>query len=401
MTLPLIPNEIYLAIFDYLEPSESPEDVDIDQLTEYRANMSNLALVCRFFCAESIPRIFRAMTYSGHGHGKSTPSYAKFCRELVAGEDRACYLAQYVHECSITHWMQAVEPGAWVFANFLKLYVKSIPRLASLETLRLHDTPIDLKFLTSLEALERLKSLTISACDFGASTKETQLPFTTLKLTHFELSAHRNNALLVPLSQIVASSSLRMLHTDNWEFLKAVMSLKVDFGIETLVIPVSVPEISHLQKFLRETNSILGISIISIQSFGQYRELSCPLLDLPASSLPHLRSLECPSCLIDDFVHGRPLISIKITLRVLDPPHALQDAQRDERKTLSALRRSTAVVKLLQVPADVYAFSSFHEIFPRLEALILETPIHYEAVHDSEVNYMMIIAVERSTDFTI
>lgn len=158
-SLPLIANEIYLTIFDCFECYDETDPVDS---AEYRTIMSHLALVCRFFCAEALPRVFRSVQYSGLRHETSTPNYVKFCRELVAGNETARYLGQYVKKCSIEHWMKAAEEGQWVFRNFLKLYIKSIPCLAKLESIRFEEVPIDLQFIASLGALPNLQSLSIS-----------------------------------------------------------------------------------------------------------------------------------------------------------------------------------------------------------------------------------------------
>ena len=314
------------------------------------------------------------MEYSGLAHGEQTPSYIKFCRELVAGDETASYLGQYVKECTVTHWMQAVEKGQWVFANFLKVYVKSITWLVNLETLRLHDTPIDLKFLAGLGALEKLRSLSISRCEFQFLTKDDKCSAPPLRLTHFELHSHRNGALLAPLSRIITSSCLRTLNTDNWSFLRAVMSQTVDFSIETLTIPIYTAEIVHLQDFLDKTPSIIELSISYVPSIRSYDQLPYPILDLSPSSLPRLSRLECPTCLISDLVPGRPLKSIRINSRVLDSSPSREDMIWDEKRTLSALKRSTAPITILRVSGDVYTTASFDQIFPQLDTLILDIP---------------------------
>jgi hypothetical protein len=359
--------------------------MDSAQRAEHRAALSNLALVCRFFCAECLPRIFKSMEYSGLAHSESTPSYVKFCRELCQGEETACYLGQHVKECSVTHWMQAVEEGQWVFGNFLKLYVKSITRLVELEILHLHDTPIDLKFLVGLGTLEKLKSLKISYCDFQSLTKDDQCLTGSLKLVYFELFVHRNDALLIPLAQIVSSRFLRTLRTDNWGFLRALMSQTVDFCIETLTIPISIPEVVLLQKFLDKNQSITDLSIHSFQFIGLFDQLPHPILDLVPSSLPRLSRLECPPCLIADLVPGRPLKSIKINPRIMGSLRSLEDAERDEKSALSVLKQSTAAITLLRVPGNVYAAASFDEAFPQLETLILDISFDHELIHHPEV----------------
>jgi hypothetical protein len=391
--LPLIANEVYLAIFDHFDLSD---DMDAAQRTEHRTILSNLALVCRFFCAECLPRIFRSMEYVGLVHTKSTPSYAKFCRELNLGEETACYLGQHVKECSVKHWMQAVEQGRWVFHNFLKIYTKSITRLVHLETLRLYDTPIDLDFIVALKSLDKLKSLSMSHCDFQSLTKDNPCFTGPLRLTHFELFAHRNDALLASLSQIISSTVLRALHTDNRAFLRALMSQSVDFNIETLSIPLSVPEIIHLQKFLEKNPSITDLCVLQLPGTS----ISQPpgqMLHLAPSSLPQLRRLQCPTWLIADLVPGRPLKSIKVSHQIVRGTQAVgglqfsDDEEQDGRRMLSVLKESTAVITVLRVPAYVYAAASFARMFPHLETLILDMLADGMIVTNREVSHLAVI----------
>jgi hypothetical protein len=343
--------------------------------------MSNLALVCRFFCAEALPRIFRCMEYSGLSHGHSTPSYTKFCRKLIVGDETACYLGQYVKQCSVVHWMRAIEPGQWVFGKFLKLYIKSIPCLTHLETLRLDDIPIDLQFITALGILQKLKSLSISRCDFVALTKNAPRSVESLTLLKFELFENFNCPFSSHLARIVSSVSLRTLRTDDWGFMKALISQQVDFRMETLMIPFWMSKDTiPLQHFFNRNPSILDLSIIEdihiedIQTAEHSNSLACPLLNLATSSLPQLNRLECPTFLLADLVPGRPLKSIQI-----HPPrfHG-EDAPRNENIML-ALTRSSASVTVLRVSGDVYDVTICRRFFPQLDTLILDIPL----LHDS------------------
>jgi hypothetical protein len=334
--------------------------------------MSHLALVCRFFCAVTLPRIFRSVEYSGLGHETSTPSYARFCRGLAAGEETACYLGQHVKRCSVVHWMKAAEQGQWVFTSFLKLCVKSIPCLVQLESLRLYDVPIDLQFIVVLRVLPKLESLSIIRCDFKTLTKNVPCPAGSLTLLNFELFQHLNDDLLAVLSCIVSSSSLRKLRTDNWCFTKALVGQQIDFHIETLMIPISVLDILPVQAFLHQNPNIVDLSIQSVHFNGQYNEFPRPLLNLPTSSLPRLSRLESPACFLADLVPGRPLQSIKVNSRVLDGLQFLNDGLRDGMKTVSELKRSSAGITILQVSQVVYAVPSFHRFFPQLDSLILD-----------------------------
>ena len=371
--LPLVANEIYITIFDFLEPPESPADMEPGESKECKATFSNLALVCRFFCAECLPRVFRSMEFSGRRHRKEAPSYSKFCRGLVAGDGPASYLGTHVRECTITQWMQAREKGKWVFANFLKLYVKSIPYLIHLKTLRLHSTPLDLNFIVALSSLEKLTSLSLVDCEFLSMTKNYPTIFTPLTLTQFELLHNRDgdddydkeSALVANLSDLVSSKSLRSLRTNSHAFLDRFLNQDISFGIETLAFTLFASQAPKLQDFLERTPSISKIQIENME-FG-VRSPS-PLLDLSPSALPILKELECPTPYLAEWlVPGRPLHSIIIRDPIMGGNFAAPQ------RALSYLKCSTVTTTTtLRVHGRVYMIPSFHQAFPRLETLILD-----------------------------
>ena len=393
--LPIVANEIYIAIFDHLEP-ESPADMDPDESKEYRTTFSNLALVCRFFCAECLPRIFRSLEFSGLRHRRGTPSYSKFCRGLVAGEGTAIYLGKHVRECTISHWMQIREKSAWVFANFLKLYLKSIPHLMNLKTLRFHSTPLDPNFVTALGSLENLASLSLVDCEFISTTNNLPTIIAPLALLQFELLHHHDGyderdkdydkqcALVANLSDLVSSKSLRSLRTDNRAFLDRFLNQDIPLGIEKLVFTLFASQAPRLQDFLERTPSISTIQIedLELEVFSHYPS---PLLNLSPSALPILKELECLTPYPAEWlVPGRPLHSITIKSSSTMESD-LFATQNDVQRALSYLKRSTVTITTLRVHKDMYMTPAFHQAFPQLETLILDFCDYYPVTYDLEV----------------
>ena len=119
--LPLIPNDVYFEIFDHIQPS------DEIAVAEHKHVSSNLTLVCCFFCAVLLPRIFKSLKFSGHPHKKSdTPGYALFCRALIRGKEPARSLALHVKECTFSQWTTCEDHLESVFNGFLGLYNQAI-----------------------------------------------------------------------------------------------------------------------------------------------------------------------------------------------------------------------------------------------------------------------------------
>ena len=114
--LPLIPNKVYFKIFDYIEPS------NLMSVSEYKRILSNLALVCRFFCAVLLPQIFKSLTFSGHPEKADTSGYASFCRALIGGKEPACLLALHIIECTFSQWAAGEDHIESAFNGFLGFY---------------------------------------------------------------------------------------------------------------------------------------------------------------------------------------------------------------------------------------------------------------------------------------
>lgn len=344
------------------------------------------------------------MEFSGRRHGKEAPSYSKFCRGLVAGEGEgtASYLGKHVRACTIAHWMRAKEKGAWVFANFLKLYIKSIPRLIHLETLRIHSTPLDLNFIAALGSLEKLRSLSLMGCEFISMTKDLPTLSTPLALTQFELFHHRNgdeeqdehydeeSALVAHLSDLVSSRSLRSLRTDSRAFLDRFLSQKLSFALEMLAFTLFASQVPQLLDFLKRTPSIYKIQIEEMELVGVFARYPSSLRDLSPSALPHLRELECLTPHAEWLVPGRPVQSITAKPFVAHGFPGLSAAQGDAQRVLSILKRSTAVITTLRTHKDMYMIPSFNQSFPRLETLVLDFHNYDPVLYDPEVRYPQI-----------
>ena len=159
--LPLIPNEVYFEIFDYIEPS------DLMSVSEYKCILSNLALVCRFFCVVLLPRIFKSLTFSGHPDKVDASGYALFCRALIRGKEPACLLALHIRECTFSQWAAGEDHIELAFNGFLGFYNRAITRMPNLKSLVLSCMPISKKLTQAMSKLTQLKALVMDSCEVG------------------------------------------------------------------------------------------------------------------------------------------------------------------------------------------------------------------------------------------
>jgi len=69
-------------------------------VAEHKHILSNLALVCHFFCTVLLPQIFKSLKFSGLPHKESdTPGYMSFCRALIRGRSQLicwCFMSESV-----------------------------------------------------------------------------------------------------------------------------------------------------------------------------------------------------------------------------------------------------------------------------------------------------------------
>ena len=203
--LPLIPNDVYFEIFDHIQPS------DEIAVAEHKHILSNLTLVCRFFCAVLLPQIFKSLKFSGHPHKKSdTPGYASFCRALIRGKEPA-----HVKECTFSQWTTCEDHLESVFNGFLGLYNQAITWMLNLELLVLSCTPISKKCIQARSKLTKLKTLVMHDCATNDDVKPWDISkLSSLKLVTLEWRRCRYTHDLLEL----ISPALRVFRTSDWEF---------------------------------------------------------------------------------------------------------------------------------------------------------------------------------------
>lgn len=170
--LPIISNEIYLEIFEYLEPS--PE-MHID---ECKAIWSNLADVCRFFCAHFMGKIYEEFTFevekntSGSSKDKTRKYITRICRGINEKAKLHTLVGSRVQRCIIRNWpVGGNEDGQvdLVLGAFLGLYTTAITRMPSLHTLRLESTFIGEELFSAVLKCRHLTRLELVDCRFDSS----------------------------------------------------------------------------------------------------------------------------------------------------------------------------------------------------------------------------------------
>ncbi|KAJ6534448.1 hypothetical protein DFH09DRAFT_1325337 [Mycena vulgaris] len=367
-----IPIEVYLEIFKWLEPSEQTSAADCKRV------FSRLARVCRFFCSQSIARLYRSLELSGRGASSSPPG---FCRLLIKGAnstDRtavsdarfAVHAAQSVRECTFRDWIDIPAANA-----YLKNYGKALSQMPHIESFYLESTPITLPLIQAITRCKttstvscirtNLTKLSIRSCTLQVDIPERDLAdLSSLTLTEVEYLT--TSSALLPPSRIRVRQ-LEIFRTDNWTFGGYFIKRKHP-SLQVLELH-SVEDVPALFGFLAKCPSITELTIHSI--FLQSHD-AIPSLTPPP--LPNIHTLKILPALLRYFAK-RPLRKVSLAgsearlnensgryLPIL-PLLTIQDA--------SALIQSTAPVTELHIHQHIYFLFPFHVHFKDLEILVL------------------------------
>lgn len=349
-----IPNEIYVEIFDYFTPTS--RIVGLTEEADYKRTLSNLALVCRFFCAIALPRIFKSLRFSGTSNIDPTaePSHASLCRGIIKGQEPATSLSRYVKECTFTSW---TKDPKWVYDGFLGMYGQALGRMSNLQSLTLKRMEIDKRFLKTICGLKGVQSLEMDLCGFLDDVTTTSIQkLTSLKLKNF-LYKHKplsaEDIILAIFSRIICTSSLERLHLKYWPVARQILALfDKDSALVELVLEKAEAD-PILWKVLELSRAI---KVLRIFKFDLLDPGSSPL---SPSSMPQLCVLEAPSQLAFTLVPGRPLHTVIIPA-----------SENSDVLGIQQLRLSTVPIRVLHISVESYFDVPFDEL-RQLEVLQL------------------------------
>lgn len=357
-----IPNEIYLEIFDYVEYDPEKSRVASKRL------LSSLALVCRFFCAMALPRIFKSLEFSGPAYSgdNSAPSHASFCRAIIKGQEPAASLARHVNECIFDSWRVNSDETRWVYDGFLGIYSQAIGRMPNIRQVTLSDTEIDRRLFKVVCSLKNLESLTISKCVFGDDVTDSFLrKITPLKIKSFTLSSTSTREHSAKnLSYMVSAECLEHLRSDAWPVTSKLL-LGVDQNI-LVHLDVTGGYCLALYSLLNrsprlETLLVNDVSDTNIESDEIAANYDSTVL---MTSCRNLHTLKCPPSMVD-LVAGRPLHTVMVTGVDYRRDPILPMGVTD----VALLKKSTTNIRELHIPLHLYFSVSIYEHFQTLEVL--------------------------------
>ncbi|KAG0709290.1 hypothetical protein DFH29DRAFT_870274 [Suillus ampliporus] len=227
-SLPLIPNEIYLAIFECMAPTGQA-------LTEQHVKtFSALALVCRFFCSIALPRVFECVAFSGNTNGNRAQASRKtlWAKQIVANTEPAKSIALYVKECTFVSWDLRQEVQ-WVLIPFAKLYCQAMARMSNIRKVVFYMSFVNKHHWQAMAELNQLEALEFRVCSFVEDPPDQELSVRTVVLLHAVASTTFTASTNFSLRSI-ATSAMRTLETDNVETVRKLVAFR-QLALENLV----------------------------------------------------------------------------------------------------------------------------------------------------------------------
>ncbi|KAF8153529.1 hypothetical protein K438DRAFT_1987663 [Mycena galopus ATCC 62051] len=364
-----IPHEVYLEIYRYFEPSEKAD------LADCRTILTNLALVCRFFCAISISRIYRSLEFSGQD---GDTHHGQFCASLVKSTEPngqpveadirwAVDVAQFVRECTFKDWLPGPSQIKWAPA-FLERNARAVRIMPNVESLHLEFTPITNSLLATVAKLNKtLTTLSIRSCTVEKElTKAQLLGLDSLRLRVVEFYGASS------VSRSLAPSTLRLrdletFRTDSWPF--GYFFMKRQHPALRVLELHDVEDIPALFKFLAKCPSITDLTIASL--FHKMGAEPRPTSLAPAV-LPKVHTIHIPPSFLA-FFSGRPLHKVSLVGVEARDNDLLRHPALPllTLKELVPLIQSTASITELHIPQHAYFVFPVFKHFPNLEVLVL------------------------------
>ncbi|KAG1850535.1 hypothetical protein C8R48DRAFT_676740 [Suillus tomentosus] len=223
-TLPLIPIEIYLDIFELIVPTHQPLK------EEHVETFSALALVCRFFCSVALPRVFERVTFSGDTNGNRIQASrkTKWARQIVANTEPAKSVALYVKECTFELWNLDKE-AKWLLVPFATLYCKAMARMSNIRKVVFSASFVKKDHWEALAQLKQLDVLEFCVCSFIEDPPDKELT-----VRDVTLCGTRGSPATFTLRPI-ATTSLRALKADDVKVVLKIVAFR-QLAIDVLVL---------------------------------------------------------------------------------------------------------------------------------------------------------------------
>ncbi|PPQ91175.1 hypothetical protein CVT25_002554 [Psilocybe cyanescens] len=364
VNLSSIPNEIYLAIFSYIRT---------DNAFANRIFL-NLARVCRFFCAVTIPRLFEHVRFKSKGvNDANTPqNRADFCRSIQNGDSSAKIMAQHVKTCTLSNWDMRDEHLGWWMSTFFSLYTRSMRSMTNIQELNIHSSRITKDLLKAMAHLPQLESLIITNCHVAdevnarhfsklSSLRLKKICFICLSVAdiigtnifgtdEFGYSLDSFN----PLFDWLDLKCITEVTSSNWHLFRRLSVVEGDLRLEKAVF-YSLEDTGVFMSILAKAPALRHLRISELADADVQVAMSNSIF------LPALATVEVSPELLASLVPGRPVEEVELRSSSITPG------------LLRALKSSSKGIQRMRVSPEIYLEIPFWKHFTDLKTLQITT----------------------------
>ena len=301
--MPIIPNEIYFCILDYIAPPTGrlwPEQLGI---------FTNLSRVCRFFANFCLPRIFEFVVFSGSMfsddtltglRNDKTSRESTLCTQIAAKQPLALALAKTVRVFQFTDW-KLDGAGSWaaLFRPFADKYIAAMLHMKNIRELKFRNSIVDVEHWNSIRTLESLEELSFDLCTFRRGPADVEAE----KRAKFKVSClWVVNCHSLLLHQVVVAIDARYLRTLT-VYNKSIGYSYIDWLSQSALTEVhfiiwqyfyAIPDnLQSLQVIVMQTRKSLEALTLFVDDPLQLERILRRLFNDPVwKNLPLLRSLK-------------------------------------------------------------------------------------------------------------
>ncbi|KAF8550788.1 hypothetical protein OG21DRAFT_1487492 [Imleria badia] len=288
--LPIIPNEIYLHLFEHIAPPSrrlTPEELGL---------FISLSLVCRFFANSCLPRIFEFVEFSGAIFSDDTCTAVSktsregtLCTQIDAKQPLALALAKTVRVCHFTNW-RPDDTSSCALQLFDKKCISGMLHMKNIRQLKFFHSFVDTEHWSAIASLSLLEELLFHCCRFLQGPSDVE-PEKKLKLKVPHLWAVR----------CIIRQPFRLIAVVDAHFLR---SLAVDFMCLHLVDRLCESALTKLHLSFYHRDEVERLHDILVQTSQSLEILEiCFSIELPQDvvgnmfghsvwkNMPFLRSL--------------------------------------------------------------------------------------------------------------
>lgn len=351
-----IPLEIYQEVFEYLCEND---DMSVKEL---RRTLSNMALVCRFFSAIALPKLFAKVYFSGRP-GPEVSRTSQFCRALNNNQEPEKSLAKHVKACTFIHWPTATACQASQVA-FFTMYCSALSKMTSVESIAFYNVAITKRILKSVKKLCLVNSLSFSECSLVPEVDLDQFTnfLQTLRLRFLTIIENKSSESRIfsnAISPALPLHNLIWLEVDNWSIIQRLSELDHPLPLQTLAI-FEVEDSALLPKLFRQTPHLLHLYIGTMESGA---DSSTPV-QFTDHLLPKLSSFQGTLSLATLLIPQRPVK--KVSLMGYEASCSVSTQQVWE-----ALTKSKAPIRELFIPEYLYCAASLRDCLPNVQVVKL------------------------------